>query len=224
MDRRPTQGASHRRGHRFQPSVVHPAPHRLVISHPVKRLALSPLALLVASLCSACLASTGGNPDDNPPAVETRAPSSEPTGESRQPSSEPTDGGTPKRETLAFGRSYTWDDGVSLTVGRPKKFEPSEYAVVEDAKHYLRFSVTVVNKSDKPIELGLTYISVQSSNEAADEVFDSGSGLRGPPDTKVPKGRESGFDVGFGVTDPKDVVLEIALHDNFVRPSLLYST
>jgi hypothetical protein len=33
-----------------------------------------------------------------------------------------------------------------------------------------------------------------------------------------------GIDVGFGVTDPKDVVMEVALQDDFLRPSLLYST
>jgi hypothetical protein len=125
---------------------------------------------------------------------------------------------------LAFGKSYTWRDGVSVTVGRPMKFKPSAYAVVEKSKRYLKFTVTVVNKSNKPIDLGLTYISVKSGSEEAREVFDSISGLRGPPVAKVLKGRESEFDAGFGVADPKDLVLEIALHDNSVRPSLLYST
>jgi hypothetical protein len=197
---------------------------RPVKSRCVKRLALGPLALLLALLCSACLASTGGNPDDNAPAGATRMPSSEPTVETPPASSEATDSATPERETLAFGKSYTWDDGVSVTVGRPTKFKPSAYAVVEKSKRYLKFTVTVVNKSNKPIDLGLTYISVQSGNEEAREVFDSMSGLRGPPDTKVLKGRESEFDAGFGVADPKDLLLEIALHDNAVRPSLLYST
>jgi hypothetical protein len=178
----------------------------------VKRLALSLLALLIASLCSACTATTG-NPDDNPPA-----------GENRPPSAPPTDGGKPEQETLAFGKSYTWDDGVSVTVGKPKKFEPSEYAAAEKAKGYLKFTVTVVNKSDKPLDLGLTYITVQSSNKEAEPVFDSENGLESTPDTKVLKGRESEFDVGFGVADTKDVVMEVALQDDFERPSLLYAT
>ena len=113
---------------------------------------------------------------------------------------------------------------MSVTVGRPTKFKTSAYAVVDKSKRYLKFTVTVVNKSNKPIDLGLTYISVQSGNEEAREVFDSISCLRGPPVTKVSKGRESEFDAGFGVADPKDLMLEIALHDNSVRPSLLYST
>jgi hypothetical protein len=50
--------------------------------------------------------------------------------------------------------------------------------------------VTVENKSTKPLDRGLAYISVQSGNKAASEVFDSLSGLRGPPNTKVLKSRD----------------------------------
>jgi hypothetical protein len=183
-----------------------------VVSRRVKRLALSLSAVLITWLCSACF-TTGGSPDDNPPA-----------GDNRPASTEPTDSGEPEQETLAFGKSYTWDDGVSVTVGKPKEFKPSETAAAEKAKAYLRFTVTVVNKSDKPLELGLTYITVQSSNKEAAQVFDSEKGLESTPDTKLLKGRESEFDVGFGVADPQDVVMELALQDDFERPSLVYTT
>jgi hypothetical protein len=137
----------------------------------------------------------------------------------------PSTGGVkPKRETLPFGKSHAWDDGVIVTVGRPKEFEPSKWAVVEKSKRYVKFTVTVVNKSEKPIDIGRTYISVQSRNREEDQLFDSMSGLKGVPDTKVLKGRASEFDVGFGVADPKDVVMEVTLHDNVKRPGLRYST
>jgi hypothetical protein len=45
-----------------------------------------------------------------------------------------TGGVTPKRETLAFGKSYAWDDGVIVTVGKPEEFEPSKWA---DGTHEL---------------------------------------------------------------------------------------
>jgi hypothetical protein len=185
----------------------------LVVSRRVKRLALSLPTLLIATLCSACLATTGGSSDDNPPA-----------GTNRPASTEPTDSRKPEQEPLAFGKSYTWEDGITLTVGKPKKFKPSEYAAAKKAKGYLKFTVTVVNKSDKPLDLGLTYITVQSSNKEAEEIFDSENDLDSTPDTKVLKGRESEFDVGFGVANTKDVVMEVALQDDFERPNLLYST
>jgi hypothetical protein len=128
----------------------------------VKRLALGLLVILIASLCSGCGASTGGSADDKPPAVvtpppssqptvQTPPPSSQPTVQTPPPSSQPTESGVPEPETLEFGKSYTWDDGVRVSVGKPTKFEPSAYAVVEKSKSYLKFTVTVVNKSDKPI-------------------------------------------------------------------------
>jgi hypothetical protein len=202
----------------------HLSASRPVVSPRVMRLAPGTLAVLIASLCSACLAT----PDDNPSAGANRPPTTAATPPVPTPTVPttpvPTPSVRPGQETRAFGKSYTWDDGVTVTVGKPKSFRPSEFAAVEKGKRYVKFTVTVVNKSDKPVDLGLTYISVQSKNQEADEVFDSGSGLKGPPDTKVLKGRVSEFDVGFGVADPKDVVMEIALHSDSVRPSLLYST
>jgi hypothetical protein len=196
-----------------------------VISRGVRRLARGLLALLIASLCSACLATTEGSPDDIPPAVENHPPSSQSTESgNRPPSSQPTESERPQQKTLPFGKSYTWDDGVTVTVGKPKKFKPSAYTVVDKTKRYLKFTVTVRNKSNKPLDLGLTYISVQSGNKEASEVFDSVSGLRGPPATKVSKGRGSQFEVGFAVADPKDVRMEVALHEDVVRPTVLYST
>ena len=196
-----------------------------VISRRVRRLVVGLLTVLIVSLCSACLTSPEASPDEIPPAVENRPLPSQPTESvNRPPSTEPTESQTPQQKTLPFGKSYTWADGVRLTVGKPKKFKPSAYTVVDKTKRYLKFPVTVVNKSNKPLDLGLAYIGVQSGNKEASEVFDSLSGLRGPPDTKVRKGRESHFEVGFAVADPKDVMMEIALHKDVVRPTVRYST
>ena len=56
-----------------------------------------------------------------------------------------------------------------MTVGKPKKFKPSEYAYAEKAKGYLKFTVTVVNKSDKPLDLStdLYHRSVQQQGGRA---------------------------------------------------------
>jgi hypothetical protein len=189
----------------------------------------------MASLCSACLATTRGSPDEIPPFEnrppssqqienENRPPSRQPIeSQSRPSSSQPTESEKPQQKTLPFGKSYRWDDGVTITVGKPKTFKPSAYTVVDKTKRYLKFTVTVVNKSNKPIDLGLTYISVQSRNKEASEVFDSISGLRGPPATKVSRGRRPQFEVGFAVADPKDVLMEVALHKDVVRPTVRYS-
>jgi hypothetical protein len=190
----------------------------------VKRLAASLPALLIAWLCAACEAIPGGSLDANSPAGEYGPVFPEPTEEDLRPSVESTQKALQRQNALAFGKSYTWDDGVRLTVGKPQKLTPSEFAVVDKSKRYVKFTVIVVNKSAKPVGLGLAYISVQSGNEEAEHIFDSPSGLNGPPDTKVAKGGEVKFHVGFGVANPKDLFMEVALHDNLKRPSVFYST
>jgi hypothetical protein len=200
----------------------------------VKRLAANLPALLIALLCGACMATPGdglydNHPASDPPTSQPPASSAAPTPQTpaaspRPPSAVPSNTPLAEQERLQFGRSYTWDDGVTLTVGKPQSFTPSEFAVVKKSRRYVKFTVTVVNKSKKPIDLGLTYISVQSDNKEADHVFDFPTGLQGPPDAKVPKGSRSQFRVGFGVADPKDMIMEVALHDHRKRSSLLYST
>jgi hypothetical protein len=201
----------------------------------VRRLAVSLPALLIALLCSACLASSGGSSEENRPPIQNPPASSQPSPENSPASGTPSPENSPassqptpepqtQQETLAFGRSHKWHDGVTVTVGKPQRFKPSEFAVVQKSKRYVKFPVTVVNKSHKSIDLGMTYISVQSANKEADHVFDSLIGLKGPPDKKVLKGRKLEFHVGFAVADPKDIVMELALHDDSDRSGLLYST
>ena len=142
----------------------------------------------------------------------------------RAPISAPSVSRKPKRATLAFGKSYTWRDGVRVTVGKPRTFKPSRYAVVEKSKHYVKFPITVVNKAEKPIDIGWTHINVQSKDKEADQFYDSLSGLKGPPAKKVSKGREATFEVGFAVADPDDLTMELALDGDRQRPRLRYST
>jgi ABC-type molybdate transport system substrate-binding protein len=125
---------------------------------------------------------------------------------------------------LAFGKSYTWRDGVRVTVGKPRTFKPSRYAVVEKSKHYVKFPITVLNKAEKPIDIGWTHINVQSNDKEADQFYDSLSGLKGPPATKVSKGREAAFEVGFAVADPDDLTMELALDGDRQPPRVWYST
>ncbi len=60
---------------------------------------------------------------------------------------------------------------------------------------------------------------MQSNNKEAEDVFDAENGLEGSPSTKLLKGRESEWEVGFAVANPKDMVMEVALQDDFVRPA-----
>ena len=167
--------------------------HRLIVLVPL-------LALTTA--CS----STGGEVSDTA-AQGVNRPSAGATGpESRAPSPSPSQATTAK-----FGQSFEFEDGISVSVSPPEPFTRNEYAAGgEGAAAHLLFTVTIVNGGQANYDPNLFYASLQSGNVEADQVFDGESGLNGSPTTPVLPGRETTFKIGFGVSDPADLVMQVA--------------
>ena len=112
--------------------------------------------------------------------------------------------------TAAFGKSYKWEDGLSVTVAAPATFKPGQYSAKDQAaKAYVRMDITIVNGTSKPFKPSLFSATMQSGNTQASTVFDSQANLGGSPSTTLLPGREAKFSLGFGVTDPKDIVFEV---------------
>jgi len=130
----------------------------------------------------------------------------EPTPPSSGPESAP-----PSEEDgpAAFGETFIYEDGLSISVGPPNEFTPSETAVFDPAPSYVKMTITITNDSDASFDTSWFLSSAQSGQHEASEVFDSTQGLEGPPYTSLLSGRSVSWDVGFGVDDPEDVVLEI---------------
>lgn len=158
-------------------------------------------ALLLIGSLTAC--ATTGSPGvaqtgSNRPAA-TAAATREPAAATEPPVEE--DG------PLAFGATKTYTDGLSITISKGKTFKPSEYAAGK-GKFFVKYTVTIVNGTAKMFEPGMFTASVQSGNVEGEQVFDSEKGIMGSPSTKLLKGREAKFVIGFGVENLKDVVLE----------------
>ena len=125
--------------------------------------------------------------------------------------------GGPAAETapsvLSFGETASWDDGLEVTIAVPEAFTPSETALefmAAEHLHYVKLGIRVVNGTTVPYDASQFLISAQSSNQEAEVVFDTESGLDGGPMTAVLPGREAEFFYGFGVSDPADLVVEVA--------------
>lgn len=111
--------------------------------------------------------------------------------------------------TATFGETWEYDDGLTVTVSAPEAFSPTDTAAGGEAfDHHVKFTVTVVNGTGAPFDPSMITESVQSDNMEGDAVFDDG--LEGAPMTTVLDGRETTFDVGYGVSNPDDIVLEVS--------------
>lgn len=159
------------------------------------------IALLTcAGLVAGC---SSGSVDDNPPKGSNTA-SAEPA--------EDEESEEPKQDDPTFGQAYTWEDGISVTVARPKPYKPTEYSSLTDVKDwpaYVSFEVTVVNSTDKKFDVEMFSTSLQSADKEAEEVFDSEKGLEGSPSTSLLPGRQSKFLIAYGVQNPKDLVMDV---------------
>lgn len=168
-------------------------------------------ALLLVSGCS----STGGAADSSPPTGTNAA--------SRAATQEPAASQTPADDgEVAFGSAFTWEDGLSVTVSKPKAFKPSEFAAGAEGKHHVVITVTVVNKTGKAFDPSLITMTLQSGDNESSQIFDSEHGIKGSPDTKLLNGRQAKFKAAFSVANPKDLVLELA--PDFEHDSALWTT
>jgi hypothetical protein len=164
-------------------------------------------ALATSTVLVAC-GGTSGGVDDNPPSGSNADDSSASDEKSDDETEEPSEPEQPK-----FGDTYSWDNGLSVTISKPKQFQPSEYAAMGKGTP-LRFTVTVVNKTGAPYKPLMDYITLQSGNAEAEQIFDSENGLNGSPSTTLLEGREAKYDIGFTVKNPKDLVMEFSAQGN----------
>ncbi len=121
----------------------------------------------------------------------------------------------------AFGQAYTWEDGLSVTIDKPKAYKPSESAYVDGEGKPMSLKVTLVNGSDEAFDPTLATVSAQSGNEEASEIFDTAKNLEGAPSTKLLPGREASYTVAFSFADPDDIVVEFS--PDFTHSSALYT-
>lgn len=165
-------------------------------------------AATLAVLLTGC-ASQSGSVDDDPQAGNNRPAEAEQVAEEAPVEEAPVEEApAPASTNLKFGETFTYENGVSLTVGTPEPFTPSEYAAADEAPAYLKMTLTIVNGGTENLDPAGWYGTMQSGNVEASKVYDSEQ-LGDEPSTTILPGREATFAVGYGVMDPADLVFEV---------------
>ncbi|QNK82583.1 hypothetical protein [Nakamurella sp. PAMC28650] len=106
------------------------------------------------------------------------------------------------------GPAVTYESGLAIKVGQPAPYTPSQYATTSTFKSYVMLEVTITNGTRANFNPILLTETIQSGNLAATQIFDTG--LSAPNQTMLLPGRSLAYKVGFGVKDPKDVVLQVS--------------
>ncbi|NYD86382.1 hypothetical protein [Cellulomonas oligotrophica] len=112
--------------------------------------------------------------------------------------------------SVPFGGTFTYDDGLALTVGAPEAFEPSASAEAPGTGTHVRVEVRVDNGTAEPfLPATLATVATADGGPAA-TVWDPELGLEltGPPHA-APAGATTTFQLGWTVVDPQSLRLEI---------------
>ncbi|GAA3370832.1 hypothetical protein GCM10020367_19040 [Streptomyces sannanensis] len=80
----------------------------------------------------------------------------------------------PKAPELKLGDTYTYKDGVKVTVSKPSAYEPDEFAVGhKKGNKAVQLTITIVNGSNEQIDITTALPDVRDANGAeAEQVFD----------------------------------------------------
>lgn len=179
------------------------------------RKALPALTLAAAIALTATACGTTGTSDDNKPAPATSAP--QPADALETPAAE--DKADDKAEdgplVKAFGESFTWDDGLTVSLSQPTGYAPGEYAAgIEGFASFIITTVTITNGSEAAYDPTMFTVKGTSGNAPVSEVFDSGNatpvgGTQFGMSAVLP-GQTVTFPMAFGVQNTADVTLEVA--------------
>ena len=170
---------------------------------------LATMLLAACAVSAACSVPTAGT--TSTPAVGVNAPSSVSAADelTTSASAQPSTSVQLASDQTTFGETYKWVDGLEVTVSAPTPITPSASAAVDPSAAYLGFTVIIVNNTGSTYEATLFSSSVQSGDKEGDQVFDSANGYTGAPTTAILNGRQSTFTIGFGVSNPNDVVMQV---------------
>ena len=116
-----------------------------------------------------------------------------------------------------FGDTYTWPDGLSITISQPEEFTPSEYMCdIYDleAGTPIKFIVTATNGTDTDLEAFGIDTQMSSGGKQSEAIFDSEAGIDMPTVTILP-GNSLEWNIGFIVADPSNMQLSVSDVMNF---------
>jgi hypothetical protein len=155
------------------------------------------IAGFIAASISLSACSTGGTNTGNAPAADT-VKSSAPAAPA-------------KPVNPAFGQTFTYKDGVSITVSAPVAFTPGQYAAGATQAHDVIFTFTIKNGSTKNLN-PVVSPQVTSAGVAGSDVFDSQTpDLAGfPPTAAVLPGGSITWKSGFSVADPTKLIVQVS--------------
>jgi hypothetical protein len=109
---------------------------------------------------------------------------------------------------VTFTETYTYADGLAITVSAPEEFTPGEYAVgVEGGGTPVVLGITIENGTGEVFDPALMYPVVASGGTESEAVYDDGIDML--PSSKIQPDKSLTYTVAYMVADTNDVQVDL---------------
>ncbi|MBO1759331.1 MULTISPECIES: DUF4352 domain-containing protein [unclassified Dermacoccus] len=166
-------------------------------------------AALALCGCSSEVKNTNDAPGSNTPASSASSAAGEGTTPQTSSSATSTSSDEVNSKTKPFGSTFTWDDGVAITISKPQPFQPSPYAASDTKfKKFVIVDVTLKNGSKEPYNAMTLTTTATSGDKQSDGAFDTEKGVDLPTADILP-GKTLTWKQAYGVDATGDLVIAV---------------
>ena len=176
----------------------------------LRPLVMGAAALVVSFTGASCSGASNTEPVDIS-VVESGESSATPhTGDQEARDTSTTEHSDPSGVTK-LGETFTWEDGLAVTLGKPVLLKDFEYPdlLMRDQRAYT-FKVTVKNGTSERYDPSEFFATASSGEDEVDSLFDSANKLNGSPDTVILPGQSRTWLIGFPVTKGEGIQIEVS--------------
>ena len=106
----------------------------------------------------------------------------------------------PATSAVAFGQTFTYADGLAVTVDPPAPYEASSTAAGDENPHAFSVSVRITNNTGAAFDPALLNVAMSTGGTPATQIFDSANNMGDRPQNQLQPGRSMTYEVAFSTT------------------------
>ncbi|WP_415950706.1 DUF4352 domain-containing protein [Streptomyces sp. KLOTTS4A1] len=128
------------------------------------------------------------------------------------------DGDAEAEAAVAFGESYVYEDGLSVTVSKPAAYKPDEFAVGHTkGNKAFQFTITIENGGKRKLDLASAYPMLRDGEGTEAEMVFDGSNSTKPFAGSVLPGKKATATYAFSVPAGAETDLQLELSPEFLE-------
>jgi hypothetical protein len=114
--------------------------------------------------------------------------------------SSPAAGSAPATSAVGFGQTFTYADGLAVTVDQPTTYRSSSTAAGDVNPHAYSVTVRITNNTGAAFDPVLLQVAMSTGGDQASQIYDSANDMGDRPQNQLQPGRSLTYELAFSTT------------------------